>query len=221
MPLKTPQISSLSVEYWGAEKPTGKLLIALHGLGDSAAGYRFLPDFLAQPELDYLLVNAPDDYFGGFSWFDLMGDRRAGIVRSRELLFNLMQELTAQGWQPENVSILGFSQGALMAIDLALRYPAHFAGVVAISGFVEFAEEYPQKFSAQAKSQKFLVTHGTFDPVLPMAATRPQVSALERQGISIRWREYSKDHTIDPGAEADDIRDFLRKCYRPATNSRN
>ena len=56
------------------EKNSRRLLIALHGLGDSTAGYRWLPSALQLPGLNYLLVNAPDPYFGGFAWYDFSGD---------------------------------------------------------------------------------------------------------------------------------------------------
>ena len=54
-----------------AEKDSRKLMILLHGLGDSLEGWRWFPEAMNLPWLNYLLVNAPDDYFGGFSWFDL------------------------------------------------------------------------------------------------------------------------------------------------------
>ena len=72
-----------------------RLMIVLHGLGDSLEGYRWLPQALGLPWLSYLLVNAPDPYFGGFSWYDIDGDPSAGIERSRELLFDLLDELRA------------------------------------------------------------------------------------------------------------------------------
>ena len=39
-----------------------------------------------------LLVNAPEDYFGGFSWYDFTGDAESGIRRSRKFLFELLIE---------------------------------------------------------------------------------------------------------------------------------
>jgi len=61
-----------------AEKGSRRLLVALHGLGDSAAGMSWIPEALNLPWLNYLLVNAPDEYYSGFSWYDLYGDFRAG-----------------------------------------------------------------------------------------------------------------------------------------------
>ena len=56
------------------EKNSRWLMIALHGLGDSMEGYRWVSHELRLPWLNYLLVNAPDPYHGGFSWYDYERD---------------------------------------------------------------------------------------------------------------------------------------------------
>src|SRR5690606_5416501 len=77
--------------------PRERLVVVLHGLGDSLAGWSFLPDALRVPELSYLFVNAPDPYYGGYSWYDFMGDKEPGVLRSRALLLELLDELKEQG----------------------------------------------------------------------------------------------------------------------------
>ena len=47
------------------EKDSRRLMIVLHGLGDSMEGYRWLPEAMNFPWLNYQLVNAPDQYYGG------------------------------------------------------------------------------------------------------------------------------------------------------------
>ena len=190
------------------EKP--RLLLVMHGLGDSLEGFRFLPEVLKIPGLNYLLVNAPDAYFTGFSWFDIYGgDMKKGVIRSRDLIFGIMDELEAQGWPAEHVGVLGFSQGCLMALDLAARYPKPLGAVVGISGYVGMLNEYPEKLSAVARTQKILVTHGTMDAMLPLTETQKQIQALKGMGMDIDWKVYDKEHTVDPYKEVPDIRTFL------------
>ena len=45
-----------------AQRDSRRLMVVLHGLGDSMEGYRWLPSALRLPWLNYLLVNAPDEY---------------------------------------------------------------------------------------------------------------------------------------------------------------
>jgi phospholipase/carboxylesterase len=194
-----------------AEVPAQKrrLLVVLHGLGDSLEGYRFLPTYLRIPGLEYLLVNAPDPYFTGYSWFDLSGNMEPGIVRSRQKLFKLAEQVEAQGFSPSEIGWLGFSQGCLMVLDLACRYPKAFGGVVGISGFVGGLNQYPESLASAARDQRVMVTHGHSDPLLPIESTAAQIQALKGMGLSIQWREYAKDHTIDLPGELDEIRRFL------------
>src|SRR5882757_11529257 len=117
------------------ESGSRHLLIMLHGLGDSIEGYRWLPEAMNLPWLNYLLVNAPDDYYGGWSWFNL-DDQTPGVLRSREMLFKLLDDLRAKNFPAEQITLGGFSQGCLMAIDVGLRYPHRLAGIVGISGWV-------------------------------------------------------------------------------------
>ena len=65
-------MTTLHSEFIPATDPTSRrLMVMLHGLGDSLEGYRWFPGALNLPGLNYLLVNAPDDYYGGWSWFDI------------------------------------------------------------------------------------------------------------------------------------------------------
>src|ERR1043165_5346876 len=118
------------------EKDSRRLMIMLHGLSDSIEGYRWLPEAVGFPWLNYLLVNAPDPYYGGFSWFDFGGDIVAGVGRSAKMLFAFLDDLRAKGFPPEQTILGGFSQGCLMSIEVGLRYPHRFAGIVGISGWI-------------------------------------------------------------------------------------
>ena len=47
--------------------PSKKLMIILHGRGDSSEGFTGLPAFLNLDEMNYLLLDAPFEYFTGFA----------------------------------------------------------------------------------------------------------------------------------------------------------
>jgi phospholipase/carboxylesterase len=189
------------------------LMVVLHGLGDSMEGYRWLPPALGLPWLNYLLVNAPDPYFGGYAWYDFSGDTGAGVERSRALLFELLDEQRKRGRAMEQSVLFGFSQGCLMALELGLRYPHRFAGVVGISGYVHEPERALGELSPVAMQQRFLITHGTDDPLIPFAAVREQINLLKEGGLQIEWHEFAKAHTIAGEQELAVIRDFVRARY--------
>ena len=113
-----------------ADKSSRRLFVVLHGLGDSIEGWRWLPGALNLPGLNYLLVNAPDEYYGGYSWFDYPGDIAPGIHRSRQLLFELLDDLRAKDFPADQITLGGFSQGCLMSLETGLHYPHRLAGIV-------------------------------------------------------------------------------------------
>src|SRR3989441_5186443 len=169
--------------YPAAQSGSRRLFVVMHGLGDSVAGYRWVPVMMRLPWLNYLLVNAPDPYFGGFAWYDFSGDAGTGVERSRALLFELLDGQRKRGWPTEETMMFGFSQGCLMTIELGLRYPHRFAGLVGISGYVHEPERLIQELSPVALRQRFLITHGTEDPLIPFPARLGPFNLLKGEGI--------------------------------------
>ena len=198
-----------------AEKNSPALWIMLHGLGDSLEGFRWLPEAMRLPWMNYLLVNAPDEYYGGFSWFNFGGDISPGVVRSRESLFKLLDAQRAKGFAPEQTILGGFSQGCLMSIDAGLRYPHRLAGIVGISGYVCQPDELVEQLSPVAFEQRLLVTHGTKDPLIRFADVREQINILKAAGLHIEFHEFLKAHTIAGEEELEVIRNFVCSRYAP------
>jgi phospholipase/carboxylesterase len=195
------------------EKTSKRLMVMLHGLGDSSEGYRWLPEAMNLPWLNYVLVNAPDEYYGGYAWFEFGGNILPGVQRSRQMLFELLDALRAKGFPTEQTTLGGFSQGCLMAIEAGLRYPQRLAGIVGISGWVCEPAKLVQELSPVALQQRLLITHGTLDPLVPFAVTREHVNILKAAGLHVEWHEFVKPHTIAGEDELAVIRQFVRAGY--------
>jgi phospholipase/carboxylesterase len=193
-----------------AEADSKWLMVVLHGLGDSMEGYRWLPEAMDLPWLNYLLVNAPDEYHGGYSWYDFMEDPAPGVKRSREALFELLDAQREAGFLAGQIFQFGFSQGCLMTMEVAMRYPHKLAGCIGISGYVHEPEAALEEMSPAAKDQEILFTLGTFDPIIPPGKVRGQLNLLQADGgLQIEVKEFAKDHTIAGEDELSLIRDFI------------
>lgn len=94
--------------------------------------------------------------------------------------------------------MVGFSQGASLAENIALTHPDRVAGFGVFSG--RYVQEVAPAVAARlvlARLRAF-VSHGTGDQVLPAdlaAANRAQLQAL---GIPVTYAEDSTPHTISP-----------------------
>ena len=203
----------LDHEHIPAAEPNSQwLMVVLHGLGDSMEGYRWLPEALNLPWLNYLLVNAPDPYNDGYSWYDFMNDPDPGVKRSCEVLFKLLDAQRDNGHPTGQTFQFGFSQGCLMTMEVALRYPYKLAGCIGISGYVHKPDQALKELSPAAHAQEILFTMGTFDPLIPVEKVKGQLSLLKKDGgLQIEAHEFAKDHTIAGEEELSLIRGFLEK----------
>jgi len=190
-----------------------KIMVVLHGLGDSMDGYRWLPDALKFPWLNYLLVNAPDPYYGGFSWYDIAGEAGTGVERSRKALHKLIDDLQIQGYRTEEMVLFGFSQGCLMTVETGLTYPAVFAGLIGISGYVHDLYGLLKNLSPFAREQRLLITHGTFDQLIPFEKAQEQFQQLKSSGLNLEWVPFKKEHTIAGLEEIQVIQKFIRSVF--------
>lgn len=196
-----------------AQSDSRRLLVMLHGLGDSIEGYRWLPEALHLPWMNCVLVNAPDHYYGGFSWFDFPTNPEPGVKRSFGLLAKLLDDFRAKGFPTELTTLGGFSQGCVMSLEVAIRYPHRLAGVVGISGRASDPEKLIAEQSEVAKRQRIFLDHGVLDPVIPFAIAREHMQQLRQAGFQIEWHELVKAHTILDEQELHLIRNFVKAGY--------
>ncbi|MEN8304403.1 MAG: alpha/beta fold hydrolase [Campylobacterota bacterium] len=176
--------------------PSKKLMIILHGRGDSSEGFRGLPPFLDIDEINYLLLDAPFEYFTGFSWYQLPPDQLPGIKHSSRFLTEIMDELFKEQFNAEESFLFGFSQGSLLTFEFGARYHKVLAGYIGISGYVYDVEKLLKDMNPDVNNSNWLCTHGTYDNVLAYETSREQVEALQNGGFDIEFKSYEKDHTI-------------------------
>jgi phospholipase/carboxylesterase len=186
-----------------------KLMVVLHGRGDSPAGFSWMPDAMGLPQLNYLFLQAPDDYYGGYSWYGMPPNQKPGILRSRKLLEQTFAEIFAQGYLPGNIILFGFSQGCLMTLEFGGKFSTKLCGYIGVSGYVYDASLLATEADPGVKMGNWLVTHGTRDEVLPIAETRAQIKLLQESGFKIEYREYEKVHTLDDQNEIPFLREWI------------
>ncbi len=116
-------------------KKSRRLMVVLHGRGDSLKPFRELPDELGLYNMNYLLLNAPRKYDGGFTWYGFPPRQARGVLNARMRLSILMEELKEQGWKTKDIFFFGFSQGALVSVDFGLNYQEPLGGIIGISGY--------------------------------------------------------------------------------------
>jgi len=180
-----------------SKMPSKKLMIILHGRGDSANGFAFLPSYLNIDDMNYILLNAPYEYFGGYSWYDLPPNQLQGIAYSSGLLAETLDILFEEDFNAEESFLFGFSQGSLLTFEFGARYEKVLAGYIAVSGYIYDADNLLTEMNTEVKTSRWLCTHGTFDDVLPYTTSKAQVETLQNGGFDITFKSYEKAHNVD------------------------
>lgn len=188
------------------------LLVMLHGYGSDEADLLGLADFL-DPRLRVLSVRAPMALdMGGYAWFplEIAGAGLAADYEEAErslarLTGHLDAVLAEQGGAGETL-LLGFSQGGAMALELLLARPEAVTGVAFLSGLWS-RQRMPRDPGVRAavKGKPVLQTHGTGDPLIPLAEAQATRGLLEELEVDLTWREYAMGHQIDE----DCLRDLI------------
>jgi phospholipase/carboxylesterase len=191
MSLNTYKLAPLS------KKAPHSIVLFLHGLGDSGSGglleiCRFwqqsLPDteFLC-PDAPFAFDMAPPD-FGGRQWFSLREFTKQsiaeGIKSAAPLLDQYIDEiLETYHLSADKLALVGFSQGTMMALHVALRRKKSVAAVIGYSGMLAD----PEYLNAEIKSSPpVLLIHGSNDEVVPFAAMAAAESVLKSAGVNVQ-----------------------------------
>ncbi|MCA9575551.1 MAG: hypothetical protein R3B40_17360 [Polyangiales bacterium] len=128
-------------------------------------------------------------------WPELERLRPAGADEARDAVLGALRELQQRGVLRERLVLAGFSQGAMLAVDVGLGHPELLRGVVAFSGAVLDRDHWEQSAPAGVR---FVVAHGQRDTVLPFAQGEALHSLLRRHDPHARWVPFDGPHTISP-----------------------
>ena len=180
-----------------SKKESNKLIIILHGRGDSSEGFRFFPQELGLNDVNYLLLDAPFEYYTGFSWYPLPPDQLPGIEYSSKILTKVFDKLFASEFSAAESFLFGFSQGSLLTFEFGARYHQVLAGYIAVSGYIYDTNKLLAEMNKEVKNAAWLCTHGVNDDVLAFETSKKQVHTLQENNFAVEFKSYNKGHTLD------------------------
>ncbi len=191
------------------EKPK-YLVIFLHGYGSNGANLIELSREYeyALPSAHFISPNAPQDWEGGFvdsyQWFSLASwgaNRDASKIANdikkanEDLQKFIHQQLLRFDLKPQNLFLIGFSQGAMMAMYQGLILPEKPAGIISYSGKLILPETVGAKTNAKPE---ICLIHGKQDSVLPFSNFIEAETLMKQEKIPFESHAFENlDHTID------------------------
>ena len=198
----------------------GPLVVLLHGFG--APGDDLVPLWrqLDVPRSTrFAFPEAPLELSGGYgdarAWWmiDVVALERAvregtlrdrskevpeGMAEAREQIMAMLSELERElSAEPQKVVLGGFSQGAMLSCDVALRSDRPLLGLVLMSGTL-LAENEWTALAPQRRGLPVLQSHGRDDPLLSYAQAEQLRDLLRGAGLVVRFEPFNGGHGIAP-----------------------
>jgi len=188
-----------------------RLLLLLHGVGGNELNLLPVGEQLAGAHTVILSVRAPL-VFGpaGFGFYEVYFSsgkpvfNQAQQQAGQQLLLRFMGEAAARYGVPAGQAyLLGFSQGAIMAYDVALTHPRQVRGVLAFSGRMLAESRQHHAAADEVRQVRFFVSHGGQDDKLPAHYADEAVAFLLTLGIAPHYAPFAGGHEVTAAGVAE------------------
>ena len=166
-----------------------QLVILCHGLGADGNDLIGLAPYYAQvlPNAKFISPNAPfpcDMAPYGYQWFSLQERSEeamlAGAQMARPILDAFIdRQMENHGLAEDKLTLIGFSQGTMMALHTGLRREVAPAGILGFSGALPGPERLKDEMTAKPP---IMLIHGDRDDVLPVGMTLMAAQGLAEAG---------------------------------------
>jgi phospholipase/carboxylesterase len=153
--------------------PARQLVVMLHGVGSDGDDLIALAPFIAEtlPDAAFIAPNAPQPFDmapHGFQWFSLQERSSTAIIGGARAAAPILdafidEQLALRGLDDSALAVVGFSQGAMMGLHVALRRRKPVAAVIGYSGALVDPEALPGEIVTRPR---VLLVHGEADEVV-------------------------------------------------------
>jgi len=174
-------------------------ILALHGRGSNEQDLIELAPHLSDGLLWISprapLVLGPDSY----EWYRVRVIGRPEpeqVLSALEIIDHFIDEIiSTYPINPQELFLLGFSQGSLLCLCYMLSHPSRIAGVIAQSGYIPTNVNLEIN-EADVKNEPFILTHGEHDTMIPVDWARASRDQLQKLGVDLDYHEFQMGHSV-------------------------
>jgi len=218
----------LTGSYYSLHSKPKKLIVMLHGYGDTAENFLYIANSLDQEEWNaqYISLNAPEtipNYPMGNQWFNIYpngiyisdaGPNEVAIIRQEvkkaveKIKFTIKYHLKNLGLTMRDCLVMGFSQGGMMTFELGNSCQERLGALIILSGRIM---EQTIINNESLKQTPIFISHGNQDDVLPVTNFYQSKTYLQNNSCFFEAHEILGDtHTISPKA-INLLQEFIKK----------
>lgn len=183
---------------WGAPLDTARgAVILLHGRGGMAEDMLTLAEAFAQHDIAYLALQAPGRTWYPRSFLAPIAQNEPDLSHSLTAVGEAVRALKTAGLPAERIALVGFSQGACLALEFAARNAERFGGVAALSGGLIGPSRTPRDYQGSLAGTPAFVGCSDVDSHIPLERVNESAAVLQRLGANVTKRIYpGMGHTI-------------------------
>jgi len=194
------------------EQATGAI-IAIHGRGADAEDITSLAHEVAPPGVTIVAPQAAGNTWYPYRFIEPFERNEPYLSSALRTVADLVTQLEGRGIPPERIALLGFSQGACLALEVSARNPRRYAGVIGFSGGLIGPPGTPFNYEGTLAGTPIFIGSSDVDPHIPNDRVEESAMALERLGGAVDARLYpGMGHTVNRD-ELEAARAILNRAF--------
>ena len=196
-------LEAISISPFSKNKPQ-QVIVLCHGYGGDGKDISTLAIHWQRflPEAIFLCPNAPEICAvnpQGYQWFDLSSDKEElilekSLIVEEKLNTFIDQILNNFQLEPNNLALVGFSQGCMMSIQIALKKKKQISCLIGYSGKVINQKHLSDNIHSKPK---IFLMHGANDTLVPPTHLLEAKEYLAKHGLKIKTKMFKDcEHRI-------------------------
>jgi predicted esterase len=173
-------------------------MVMVHGRGASAESILDLAVELHQPGFAYLAPQAAGDTWYPYSFLAPLVRNEPGLSSGLAAIANVLAQVAQAGIPLERTMLLGFSQGACLALEFVARNARRYGGVAGLSGGLIGPDGTPRDYPGSLAGTPVFLGCSDVDFHIPKGRVELSAQVLQRLGANVTMRLYpGMGHTVN------------------------
>lgn len=173
-------------------------MVMVHGRGASAQSILDLAVELHQPGLAYLAPQAAGDTWYPYSFLAPLARNEPGLSSGLAAIANVLAQVAQAGIPLERTMLVGFSQGACLALEFVARNARRYGGVAGLSGGLIGPDGTPRDYPGSLAGTPVFLGCSDVDFHIPKERVELSAQVLQRLGANVTMRFYpGMGHTVN------------------------
>jgi predicted esterase len=172
--------------------------ILIHGRGASAEDILSLAHELRTKDVAYLAPQAAGHTWYPYSFLSPLSQNEPGITSALGVITRLIGEAGREGIDPGRVALIGFSQGACLALEYAARHARRYAAVAGLSGGLIGPPGTPRTYAGSLEETPVFLGCSDVDAHIPLERVHESAEVFRRMNARVDERIYPRmAHTVN------------------------